>query len=261
MRLKHFLFGLLGVVIVACAGFFAIAWKSAIAPIRPPDRTSFDQALIHKGAMLAAVGNCTACHTQPGGRSFAGSFALPTPFGTIYSSNITPDPETGIGTWSEAAAVTLIVTGFQVSRLLHRQEDASTMDANDRISNSFKTIATWLERILALVILGGVAVFGLSSAQTLLAMSWGQTDTFYELIYRVLLLVIAIELVRTLVTHDLRAILELLAFVVARKMLKPDLNVIDIVLCVLAFVALLAANCWWLSPSSPQGSDGSDVAP
>jgi hypothetical protein len=128
--------------------------------------------------------------------------------------------------------VTLIVTGFQVSRLLHRQEDASTMDANDRISNSFKTIATWLERILALVILGGVAVFGLSSAQTLLAMSWGQTDTFYELIYRVLLLVIAIELVRTLVTHDLRAILELLAFVVARKMLKPDLNVIDIVLSV-----------------------------
>jgi mono/diheme cytochrome c family protein len=103
VRLKHFLFGLLGVVIVACAGFFAIAWKSAIAPIRPPDRTSFDQALIHKGAMLAAVGNCTACHTQPGGRSFAGSFALPTPFGTIYSSNITPDPETGIGTWSEAA--------------------------------------------------------------------------------------------------------------------------------------------------------------
>jgi hypothetical protein len=157
--------------------------------------------------------------------------------------------------------VTLIVTGFQVSRLLHRQEDLSTMDANDRISNSFKTIATWLERILALVILGGVAVFGLSSAQTLLAMSWGQTDTFYELIYRVLLLVIAIELVRTLVTHDLRAILELLAFVVARKMLKPDLNVIDIVLSVLAFVALLAANYWWLSPSSPQGSDGSDVAP
>ena len=97
------------------------------------------------------------------------------------------------------------------------------------------------ERILALVILGGVAVFGLSSAQTLLAMSWGQTDTLYELIYRVLLLVIAIELVRTLVTHDLRAILELLAFVVARKMLKPDLNVIDIVLSVLAFVALLAA--------------------
>lgn len=38
------------------------------------------------------------------------------------------------------------------------------MDANDRISNSFKTIATWLERILALVILGGVAVFGLSTA-------------------------------------------------------------------------------------------------
>ncbi|NLS03420.1 c-type cytochrome [Rhizobium sp. P32RR-XVIII] len=101
--MKHILVGLLGVVIVACAGFFAIAWKSAIAPITPPDRASFDQALVHKGAMLAAVGNCTACHTQPGGHSFAGGFALPTPFGTIYSSNITPDPETGIGAWSEAA--------------------------------------------------------------------------------------------------------------------------------------------------------------
>src|SRR5690606_28206092 len=71
--------------------------------ISPPERASFDQALIDKGAALAAVGNCTACHTEPGGRSFAGSFALPTPFGTIYSSNITPDPETGIGNWSETA--------------------------------------------------------------------------------------------------------------------------------------------------------------
>ncbi len=52
---------------------------------------------------MAAVGNCVACHTNPGGRSFAGSFPMPTPFGTIYSSNITPDAETGIGRWSETA--------------------------------------------------------------------------------------------------------------------------------------------------------------
>jgi hypothetical protein len=68
-------------------------------------------------------------------------------------------------------------------------------------------------------------------------MDWRLTETFYELIYRVLLLVIGVELVRTLVTHDLRAVLELLAFVVARKMLKPDLGVLDILLSVLAFVA------------------------
>lgn len=103
MKSKYLLIGLLGVVIILGAGFFAFVWKSEIAPITPPDRSSFDQAMIDEGAKLAAVGNCTACHTKPGGRSFAGGLALPTPFGTIYSSNITPDPETGIGNWSEAA--------------------------------------------------------------------------------------------------------------------------------------------------------------
>ena len=63
-------------------------------------------------------------------------------------------------------------------------------------------------------------------------MDWRSTETFYELTYRVLLLVIAVELVRTLITHDLTAILELLAFVIARKMLKPDLEAIDIVVSV-----------------------------
>jgi len=88
-------------------------------------------------------------------------------------------------------------------------------------------------------------------------MDWRQTETFYELIYRVLLLVIGMELVRILVTHNLRAILELLAFVVARKMLKPDLLVLDIFFSVLAFVALLAANHFWLSTSLPPENEES----
>lgn len=103
VRLKSIAIGLAAVVVVAGAGFLALAWKPAIAPVSPPDRTSFDPALVAEGAKLAAVGNCTACHTRPGGRSFAGGLPLPTPFGTIYSTNITPDPETGIGAWSEAA--------------------------------------------------------------------------------------------------------------------------------------------------------------
>ena len=85
-------------------------------------------------------------------------------------------------------------------------------------------------------------------------MDWRVPETFYELIYRVLLLVIGVELVRTLVTHELRAILELLAFIVARKMLKPDLAVLDILLRVLAFAALLAANHFWLPTSFPPES-------
>jgi mono/diheme cytochrome c family protein len=79
------------------------AWQPAIAPITPPAAASFDPALVRKGAELALLGDCQTCHTAPGGRVFAGSLAMPTPFGTIFSTNITPDPETGIGQWSEAA--------------------------------------------------------------------------------------------------------------------------------------------------------------
>jgi len=52
------------------------------------------------GAYLARVGDCAACHTARGGRSYAGGAAIPSPFGTFYGPNITPDPQTGIGAWS-----------------------------------------------------------------------------------------------------------------------------------------------------------------
>ena len=62
--------------------------------------TADDNSRVVKGEYLAKAGDCIACHTNPGGALFAGGRALPTPFGTIYSSNITPDPATGIGNWS-----------------------------------------------------------------------------------------------------------------------------------------------------------------
>jgi len=65
-----------------------------------PESALFDAALVAKGAELAAVGNCRSCHTQPGGAPFAGGLPLATPFGTIHSTNITPDPDTGIGRWT-----------------------------------------------------------------------------------------------------------------------------------------------------------------
>jgi mono/diheme cytochrome c family protein len=82
---------------------FAIAWRPAIAAIDPPGPKAFDAALIKRGRELAAIGNCNDCHTVRGGKNFAGGLPVPTPFGTIYSSNITPDAETGIGRWPEAA--------------------------------------------------------------------------------------------------------------------------------------------------------------
>jgi mono/diheme cytochrome c family protein len=82
---------------------FAVAWRPAISAIEPPAPQSFDPVLVKRGRDLASLGNCNDCHTVRGGRAFAGGLPVPTPFGTIYSSNITPDADTGIGRWSEAA--------------------------------------------------------------------------------------------------------------------------------------------------------------
>jgi mono/diheme cytochrome c family protein len=76
---------------------------SVLAPIEPPPESSFDPATVSRGAELAAIGNCNVCHTAAGGRPYAGGRPLKTPFGTIYGTNITPDPDTGIGRWSESA--------------------------------------------------------------------------------------------------------------------------------------------------------------
>ena len=56
---------------------------------------------IERGRYLAAAGDCAACHTADGGKPYAGGRPVPTPFGVIYSTNITPDKETGIGRWTE----------------------------------------------------------------------------------------------------------------------------------------------------------------
>jgi hypothetical protein len=53
-----------------------------------------------KGEYLARAGDCIACHSVPGGKPFAGGLKMGTPLGAIYSTNITPDPDTGIGNYS-----------------------------------------------------------------------------------------------------------------------------------------------------------------
>lgn len=55
---------------------------------------------VKRGEYLARAANCFTCHTVRGGAAYAGGVAIPTPFGTLYSSNITPDKETGLGAWS-----------------------------------------------------------------------------------------------------------------------------------------------------------------
>ena len=90
-------------VLAGAVAAFAVAWRPAIAAIEPPAASAFDAALVKRGRDLAAIGNCNDCHTARGGKDFAGGLPVPTPFGTIYSSNITPDATTGIGRWPEEA--------------------------------------------------------------------------------------------------------------------------------------------------------------
>jgi mono/diheme cytochrome c family protein len=71
---------------------------------------TLEEAIRH-GEYLARVGDCVACHTKHDGQPFAGGFAMPTPFGTLYSPNITPDVQTGIGNWSADDFYNMLHTG------------------------------------------------------------------------------------------------------------------------------------------------------
>lgn len=109
------------------------------------------------------------------------------------------------------------------------------------------TVIHVAEKILATVVIIGVLIYAVSSYHALAAMDWTSNEGFYQFIYRVLLLIIGLELARMLVTHSIAAVLELLSFVIARKMLKPDLTSVDIILSVLAFVALAGARRYFMT--------------
>lgn len=74
---------------------------SSAAALAADAGPSGDRQLIERGAYLARAGDCIACHTASGGKPFAGGLPMPTPIGTVYSTNITPDKAHGIGNYSE----------------------------------------------------------------------------------------------------------------------------------------------------------------
>ena len=91
----------LGGIAAAATGLIvtAMPWRAEIAPV-VPDLSIYSTAAIDRGRLVAAAGDCVVCHTVPGGVLNAGGLALDTPFGQIFTTNITPDLETGIGQWS-----------------------------------------------------------------------------------------------------------------------------------------------------------------
>jgi mono/diheme cytochrome c family protein len=83
------------------------AYADAAAGI---DTQDYNQ--VERGRYLTVAGDCAGCHTQPGsGKDFAGGRPIETPFGTLLGSNITPDPETGVGAWSDDEFINALTQG------------------------------------------------------------------------------------------------------------------------------------------------------
>ncbi len=92
---------------VLAAWSLLIGANGVAAQQSPPQ----DPALLAKGEYLARAGDCIACHTAREGKIFAGGLPMMTPFGTLYTSNITPDNQTGIGTWTSDQFYTMMHNG------------------------------------------------------------------------------------------------------------------------------------------------------
>ncbi|TBF40494.1 c-type cytochrome [Rhizobium leguminosarum] len=103
----------LGCLGAAGAGFFFF-WPHSLPDVSASAQQPTGAALIARGEYLTIAADCAACHTTNGGKPFAGGLPFKLPFGTIYSSNITTDPDHGIGAWSDAEFVRAVRSGVGV---------------------------------------------------------------------------------------------------------------------------------------------------
>lgn len=87
-------------VLLICTGTWLL-WPSELVTVPPlsPTTRLDDTATIERGRYLSQVGNCQTCHTERGGAAFGGGRGIGTPFGTVYSSNLTPDGS-GLKDWN-----------------------------------------------------------------------------------------------------------------------------------------------------------------
>jgi mono/diheme cytochrome c family protein len=96
--MKKFLLIIFVTIVLFLCLFITFGHEKEIDAINK--KIEFNAQDVEMGAQLASIGDCATCHTKSGGEKYAGGVPLPTPFGIIYSTNITPDNKTGIGTWS-----------------------------------------------------------------------------------------------------------------------------------------------------------------
>lgn len=96
-------FGSLALVLLLCTGLIWDNFSDGV-DVSTPDAMAAPPSAqtLAQGRYLIQAGNCIACHTARGGAPMAGGRGIETPFGTVYSSNLTPDPDTGLGQWNAA---------------------------------------------------------------------------------------------------------------------------------------------------------------
>lgn len=101
---------LFGLILLGLVGYGAFAYFWGV-PAVPARSTATDAATIEDGRYLAAAADCVSCHTADGGSNYTGGRPFDTPFGRLYSPNITPDTTTGIGGMSSAAFYQIMAYG------------------------------------------------------------------------------------------------------------------------------------------------------
>ena len=101
-KLKKIMLGTAGSLLGLAALVWLLNTRDEPDLTVPAMATAPNSAMVQRGAYLARAGNCMTCHTARGGASYAGGRGIVTPFGTVYTTNLTPDEATGIGSWSPA---------------------------------------------------------------------------------------------------------------------------------------------------------------
>jgi mono/diheme cytochrome c family protein len=100
ISLRRILLGLVLTILVIAGAVTFARWPTHTRGVAQTQTVQTDPASLERGRYLATAADCIACHTAPDGRAFAGGLAIASPIGSIFSTNITPDKDTGIGNFS-----------------------------------------------------------------------------------------------------------------------------------------------------------------
>jgi len=131
----------------------------------------------------------------------------------------------------------------------------------ERVVERYLDVISTVELGVSVLVFAGVIMIGVLSVRVLTGMDWSQSSTFDEFVSRVMIVIIGLEVIRLLLIHDLGAVVELVAFAVARKMLKADVTAIEIALGALALVGLMAAKRYFQQRSGRPGAPRSESRP